>query len=109
MSLRTRVGFLSLTLLGLLLAPEPAHAGAWTLRRGHVWSEFYFQRYVNTRDYNADGRRVVKVNDGWFREFRNELKLELPTWDDRFNVLVSVPFDYSRYVDRNVTLTNSGA
>jgi hypothetical protein len=79
------------------------------VRRGHVWSEFFWQRYVATRDFGADGTRVDKANDGRFREYRNELKLELPTWDDRFNVLVSAPFDASRYQDRNVTLTNRGA
>lgn len=36
------------------------------------------------------------------------MKLKPPSWDDRLNVLVTAPFDFSRYVDRNIPLTNSG-
>lgn len=106
---RTVARFLCAIVLGSLVAPEPGYAGAWTLRRGHVWGEFYWQQYVADHDFDRDGRRVRKVNDGDFREFRNEFKLEwAPPWHDRFNILVSAPLDYSRYVDRNVTLTNHG-
>jgi hypothetical protein len=97
------------TLLVLLVLPRSSDAGAWTVRRGHFFLEGFWQRYVATRDFGPGGERIGKVNDGRFREFRNELKLELPTWDDRLNILLSAPFDFSSYHDRNVTLTNAGA
>ena len=106
---RSATTFAFLLLARLLMHPASAQASAWTLPRGpHLWVELYWQQYHTGRDFDQQGRRVGKVNDGRFREFRNEIKLELPSWDDRLNFLVSAPFDFARYEDRNVTLTNRG-
>jgi hypothetical protein len=75
----------------------PAEGGAWTVRRGHYWFEFYWQQYVSTARFEADGRRRDLPDSGRFREFRNEGKAELPSWDDRLNFLVSLPIDGARY------------
>ena len=86
----------------------PVWAGAWTVPRHRLYTEYFYHYFHTQKDFDARGNSGRKAKVGMFSDIRNEFKAEygLTNW---LNLLASVPYQSSHYRDDNVDLLNSGA
>lgn len=103
-----KISVLSIFVFGsMIVLPADLFAGAWTVPEGHWYIESYSKYYWADSDFNADGKKTPKANNGFYEEIRTELKAEYGLRDN-LNLLLSLPFKHASYEDDNGTSTTTG-
>ena len=85
-----------------------ALAGAWGLTNGEISVEMYNSSYQTDTDLDRNGERIAKPNNGEYKSYTTELKLETYTPIPDLNFLFALPFRWATYKDDNVDLDNAG-
>lgn len=84
-----------------------AWAGAWTVPRERWYAEYFYRYFGSKKVFDAHRNSGRRPTTGNVRDIRNEWKLEygLTDW---LNVLASVPYISSHYLDDTTDLLRTG-
>ena len=103
----TPVATLAMAAALLTLLRSQALGGAWVVQKDDWRVESYNKSYRADTDFDADGNKAPKPNNGEYSEFRTEFKADYG-FSDRLNLLLAAPLKWAEYEDDNVNLKTDG-